>query len=223
MILELPPYRLPALKLVLRITWAHVKHFIYRAGTLIFAVSVVLWAMLNLPPGVSNPKDSFAGYVGRALVPIFKPMGLEDWQITTSLIPAFLAREIVLSSMAVIYSVEEEKKEEFEPKKALQEQGVAFVNALKESVLNLLSPMPKALEVKEEHSQLKSAVKNSMNPAQALAFMVFILLYTSCLGTVAVLQKEGGTKFALLFLAYSFAVAWVSGVIAYRLMSLLVG
>jgi ferrous iron transport protein B len=223
MILELPPYRLPVLKLVLRITWAHVKHFIYRAGTLIFAVSVVLWAMLNLPPGVSNPKDSVAGYVGRALVPIFKPMGLEDWQITTSLIPAFLAREIVLSSMAVIYSVEEEKKEEFEPKKALREQGVAFVNALKESVLNALNPMPKAFEVEEGHSQLKSAIKNSMNSAQALAFMVFILLYTSCLGTVAVLQKEGGTKFALLFLAYSFAVAWVSGVIAYRLMSLLVG
>jgi ferrous iron transport protein B len=100
---------------------------------------------------------------------------------------------------------------------------VAFVNALKESVLNVLNPMPKAFEVEEEHSQLKSAIKNSMNPAQALAFMVFILLYTSCLGTVAVLQKEGGTKFALLFLAYSFAVAWVSGVIAYRLMSLLVG
>jgi ferrous iron transport protein B len=223
MILELPPYRLPALKLVLRITWAHVKHFIYRAGTLIFAVSVILWAMLNLPLGVSNPKDSVAGHVGRALVPIFKPMGLEDWQITTSLIPAFLAREIVLSSMAVIYSVEEGKKEEFEPRKALREQGVAFVNALKESVLNLLSPMPKALKVKEEHSQLKSTIKNSMNPAQALAFMVFILLYTSCLGTVAVLEKEGGTKFALLFLAYSFAVAWISGVITYRLMSLLVG
>jgi ferrous iron transport protein B len=201
-----------------------VKHFIYRAGTLIFAVSVVLWAMLNLPPGVSNPKDSFAGYVGRALVPIFKPMGLEDWQITTSLIPAFLAREIVLSSMAVIYSVEEGKKEEFEPKKALQEQGVAFVNALKESVLNLLSPMPKALEVKEEHSQLKSAIKNSMNPAQALAFMVFYTLIHLLLrhGRQFCKRREAQSLLCC-SLAYSFAVAWVSGVIAYRLMSLLVG
>ncbi len=220
MILELPPYRLPAVKLVLRITWAHVKEFIYRAGTLIFAVSVFLWAMLNLPLGVSNPKDSLAGYVGKVLLPVFKPMGLEDWRITTSLVPAFLAREIVLSSMAVIYSVEQEKRGDFEPRKAVQEQAVAFVNTIKDSVLNLFSPLPKVLDVKEEHAQLKSAIKNSMNPAQAFALMLFVLLYTSCLGTVAVLQKEGGTKFALLFLAYSFVVAWLSGVGAYKLWSL---
>ena len=221
MILELPPYRLPVFKLVFRITWAHVKQFIYRAGTLIFGVSVVLWVLLNLPPGVSNPKDSFAGYVGRVLVPVFKPMGLEDWQITTSLIPAFLAREIVLSSMATIYAVEqEEERKEFEIKQALIEQTIAFGKAFKDSLFNTISPLPKAFELEEEHSALRETVKNSLSPAQAFSFMLFILLYTSCLGTVAVLQKEAGTKFAIAFLAYSFVLAWLVGVIAYKLWNL---
>ncbi len=221
MILELPPYRLPAFKLVFRITWAHVKQFIYRAGTLIFGVSVILWVLLNLPPGVSNPKDSLAGYVGRALVPVFKPMGLEDWRITTSLIPAFLARELVLGSMATMYAVEQkEEKEEFEIKQALTQQVLAFGKAFKDSILNTINPLPKAFEVKEEYSALREAVKNSLSPAQAFSFMLFILLYTSCLGTVAVLQKEAGTKFAITFLAYSFLLAWLVGVGAYKLWSL---
>ncbi len=221
MILELPPYRLPVFKLVFRITWAHVKQFIYRAGTLIFGVSVILWVLLNLPPGVSNPKDSLAGYVGRALVPVFKPMGLEDWRITTSLIPAFLARELVLGSMATMYAVEQkEEKKEFEIKQALTQQVLAFGKAFKDSILNTINPLPKAFEVEEEHSALREAVKNSLSPAQAFSFMLFILLYTSCLGTVAVLQKEAGTKFAITFLAYSFLLAWLVGVGAYKLWSL---
>ncbi|WP_448587703.1 ferrous iron transport protein B [Thermocrinis sp.] len=220
LILELPPYRMPSFGLVLKLTWAHVKHFIHRAGTLIFAVSVIIWLMLNLPPGVKDTKESLAGYVGRALVPIFEPMGLEDWRITTSLIPAFLAREVVLGSMATIYAVEqEEEKGEFDLKNSLREQVIAFGHAIKDSILNTLNPIPKTFEVEDEYSQLKGSVKSSMTPAQALSFMLFILLYTSCLGTVAVLWKEAGKRFALLFLAYSFVLAWLVGVLAYFLSS----
>ncbi|MFN3472292.1 MAG: ferrous iron transport protein B, partial [Aquificaceae bacterium] len=109
-VMELPPYRLPTLRLLLRVVWVYVKDFLYRAGTLIFAASVVIWLLLNLPPGVKNPSESIAGYIGKSIAPLFAPLGLEDWRMSTSLIPAFLAREIVLSSMATIYAAESKEE-----------------------------------------------------------------------------------------------------------------
>ncbi|MEM4658514.1 MAG: ferrous iron transport protein B, partial [Candidatus Methanosuratincola sp.] len=88
-VLELPPYRAPSLKTVGRIVWAHVKSFLRRAGTAIFLVTVLVWFLLNLPPGVSDPGRSIAGYAGRALTPLFEPIGLTDWRAPTSLIPSF--------------------------------------------------------------------------------------------------------------------------------------
>jgi len=223
-VMELPPYRLPTLRLLFRVAWVYVKDFLYRAGTLIFAASVVIWLLLNLPPGVKNPSESIAGYIGRTISPIFAPLGLDDWRMSTSLIPAFLAREIVLSSMATIYTAEasQETKEDFELLKALKEQVYALGNAFKEAFLNVFKPVPTAFEVKEEDSQsLRSIVAKSLSPASALAFMVFLLLYTSCLGTVATMWREVGKGFALLFFAYSLLIGWFLGFLAYRLGSLL--
>jgi len=111
LVIELPPYRLPPLKSLLLITWVHVKDFLYRAGTVILGASVAVWLLLNLPPG-APPSESYASKIGKALLPVFKPIGIEDWRATTSLVPAFLAREIVISSMGVIYGAEEQKEEE---------------------------------------------------------------------------------------------------------------
>ncbi len=216
-VMELPPYRLPTLRLLFRTVWVYVKDFLYRAGTLIFSASVVIWLALNLPPGVKNPSESLAGYVGRAIAPVFEPLGLSDWRITTSLIPAFLAREIVLSSMGTIYSAEvKEEEKPFELSEALKEQVLAFGKAIRSALINTLSPVPSAFKVEEEEGSLKAVVAQALSPPQALAFMVFLLLYTSCLGTVAVMWREAGKKFALLFLLYSFLVAWLAGFLTYR-------
>ncbi len=222
-VMELPPYRLPTLRLLFRVVWVYVKDFLYRAGTLIFAASVFIWLLLNLPPGVKNPSESIAGQIGKAISPIFKPLGLEDWRISTSLIPAFLAREIVLSSMGTIYTAEVERKEEhFVFSEALKEQAIGFVNALKEAVVNTFKPVPTAFEVEEEGSDsLRSLIAQSISPASALAFMVFLLLYTSCLGTVAVMWREAGKGFALVFLAYSLLLGWLFGFFAYRIGSVI--
>ncbi|WP_461828757.1 nucleoside recognition domain-containing protein, partial [Aquifex sp.] len=219
-VIELPPYRIPSLKTVLNISWIHVKDFMYRAGTLIFAASILIWVLLNLPPG-SSPKDSLAGKIGQTLVPVFKPMGIDDWQATTSLIPAFLAREIVLSSMGVIYSAEEhiqEKEEDsFSFLEALKEQGEAFLTAVKDSFTALFSLGLQAFEVEEEEGSLRHIIKQSFDKASALAFMIFILIYTSCLGTYATMGREVGYKLATIFLAYSFILAWLMGTITYNL------
>ncbi len=222
-VMELPPYRLPTLRLLFRVVWVYVRDFLYRAGTLIFAASVFIWLLLNLPPGVKNPSESLAGQIGKAISPIFKPLGLEDWRISTSLIPAFLAREIVLSSMGTIYTAEVEKREEhFVFSEALKEQAIGFGNALKEAVINIFKPVPTAFEVEEKGSDsLRSLIAQSISPASALAFMVFLLLYTSCLGTVAVMWREAGKGFALTFLAYSLLVGWLFGFFAYRIGSVI--
>ncbi len=222
-VMELPPYRLPTLRLLFRVVWVYVRDFLYRAGTLIFAASVFIWLLLNLPPGVKNPSESIAGQIGKAISPIFKPLGLEDWRISTSLIPAFLAREIVLSSMGTIYTAEVEKREEpFVFLEALKGQAIGFGNALKEAVINIFKPVPTAFEVEEEGSDsLRSLIAQSISPASALAFMVFLLLYTSCLGTVAVMWREAGKGFALTFLAYSLLVGWLFGFFAYRIGSMI--
>ncbi|MCX8060357.1 MAG: ferrous iron transport protein B, partial [Aquificaceae bacterium] len=144
-VMELPPYRLPTLRLLLRVSWAYVRDFLYRAGTLIFGASVFIWLLLNLPPGVKDPSESVAAQVGKAVAPLFKPLGLDDWRVATSLIPAFLAREIVLSSMGTIYSPQVEKEEkEFDLLGAMKEQAVSLGVAAKDAVLNTFKPVPTA-------------------------------------------------------------------------------
>ncbi len=222
-IMEIPPYRFPSLRTLLFITWAHVKDFLYRAGTLIFGASVLIWALLNLPPGVKNPSESFAGYIGRAIVPVFEPIGLGDWRATTSLIPAFLAREIVISSMGTIYKASEGitggEAEDFVFSEELKEQVYMLGGAFKDAVLSLATISVKSLEVEEEGEErtLKNLIKEDFSAASALSFMVFILIYTSCLGTFAVMMRELGKKRAFAFLGYSFITAWLLSFLVYRI------
>lgn len=219
-VMELPPYRLPTLKLLLRIVWVYLKDFLYRAGTLIFAVSVLIWLSLNLPPGVKTTQESLAGRFGKLITPIFEPIGITDWRVSTSLVPAFLAREIVLSSMATIYSVEKEETKEFLPLEEAKKQAHALKDAAEEAFSSLINPLPKTFEVSEEHNTLRAAISKSMSGASALSFMIFILIYTSCLGTVAVMWREAGRGFALGFLIYSFVMAWIVSFLVYRIGSL---
>ncbi len=220
-VMELPPYRIPSLRSVLTIVWVHVKDFLYRAGTLIFGASILIWLLLNTPPGVKNPAESVAGGVGRVLVPIFEPIGIDDWRATTSLIPAFLAREIVLSSMGTIYTatedVHEEAEEEFRPLEALGEQLTGLAKSFLDAVSSMLTLSITTFEVEEEEEgSLKDLIRKDFNHASALSFMIFILIYTSCLGTYAVMMREIGKLRATLFLGYSFVIAWLVSFVVYR-------
>ncbi|WP_457600553.1 ferrous iron transport protein B [Hydrogenivirga sp.] len=224
-VMELPPYRMPSIRSLLTIVWVYVKDFLYRAGTLIFGASILIWLLLNVPPGVKNPADSFAGAVGKTLVPVFEPIGIDNWKATTSLIPAFLAREIVISSMGTIYTaaegVEKEEEKGFEFGEALKEQAVGLGVALKDAVSSILTLSITSLQVEEEgEDTLRELIRKDFTPASAMSFMVFILIYTSCLGTYAVMVREIGKLRATLFLGYSFVAAWLTSFLVYRLMGL---
>ncbi|MCS4486482.1 ferrous iron transport protein B [Staphylococcus americanisciuri] len=109
-IVELPPYRLPSIKTLWRSTWEKGKGFVKKAGTFIFAGSVIIW-LLNYagPNGIDVPIDqSFLHIIGAAIAPILVPLGFSSWQAAATLIPGFLAKEVVVSAMAIIYAVNDD-------------------------------------------------------------------------------------------------------------------
>jgi ferrous iron transport protein B len=227
-VLELPPYRAPSLKTVGRIVWAHVKSFLRRAGTAIFLVTVLVWFLLNLPPGVSDPGRSIAGYAGRALTPLFEPIGLTDWRAPTSLIPSFLAREIVLSTMGTIYRATDPQNgaagKDFSIGEAGKRQLISLGKAAKDSVTSLFSLLPRTFEVEEEalrQDTLREKIKGSFTTLSAFSFMILLLIYNSCVATVSTMTREVGKGYALLFLAYSFIAAWLLAFVVYNACSLL--
>ena len=220
-VMDLPPYRIPALRTVFNITKVHLKEFVYKAGTVIFIVSVIVWLLLNLPPGEKNIENSLAGKIGKTLSHIFEPIGLGDWRITTSLLSGFLAREAIISNMGIIVTQEREEPiyTEINTLSALKEQLKNLREAVKESFISLLYPFPKTLEVKEEKefTGLKEKIRNFLTPKQALSFLLFILIYNSCLATVVVMAKEGKWTYSLGFLLYSFILAWLIAFINFNI------
>jgi len=183
--MELPPYRLPTLKSLFIISWIHVKDFIKKAGTVIFAVSIAVWFLMNLPPSAKNISESYVAKVGKALLPVFEPIGIDDWRATTSLIPAFLARETAISSMGVMFSAENKESEsvveEFNFSKELASQVIALKDAFIDSIVSTISPKISAFDVSnEEFNSLREVIKSSFTPLSALSFMILILIYNSC-------------------------------------------
>lgn len=107
-ILEIPPYRLPRRENVFRQTTRMILDFIEKAGKFILLGTIVLWFLQYLgPTGIAKTNDSsFLAYLGNFFAPIFRPLGFGDWQATSSLIVGFLAKELIFSSMMVIYGSE---------------------------------------------------------------------------------------------------------------------
>ncbi len=109
-IVELPTYRVPSFRTLWRSTWEKAKGFVRKAGTFIFGGSVVIWALTYIGPDGVNVKinQSFIHILGEAVSPIIAPLGFGTWQAGATLIPGFLAKEVIISSMAILYSSSED-------------------------------------------------------------------------------------------------------------------
>ena len=107
LLIELPEYKLPSLRTVFIYVWEKVKDFLQKAGTTIFAASVVMWLILNFGPAgyTTDMTQSFGAQIGRFIVPLFVPCGLGFWQIVVALIAGISAKEVVVSSCAVLFGV----------------------------------------------------------------------------------------------------------------------
>ena len=107
LIIELPEYKLPDARTVAIYVWEKVKDYLVKAGTTIFIATILIWALLNFGPTgfVEDMGTSFAAYVGKFLVPVFIPIGLGAWQIVVALIAGISAKELVVSSCAILFGI----------------------------------------------------------------------------------------------------------------------
>jgi ferrous iron transport protein B len=172
-VLELPPYRFPSLGTVFSRGWREMVTFFFTTRRFIILGVISIWLLNNLPPGVDNLSgQSLAGQIGRLVQPFLGPIGMNP-ELTISLIFGFIAKEILLGAMAVIYATRE--------------------------------------------SELAMAVVGAIRPLQALSFMMFTLLYTPCLSTVAVQLRESRSgRFVALSLVWSFSLAWLMAFLLYQ-------
>jgi ferrous iron transport protein B len=105
-VMELPPYRVPTFIGVATHMWERGKHFLRRAGTVIFVAVVIVWVLASMPWGVGYASEASAlGQMGNAVAPVFGPLGFGQWQAAASLVFGFLAKEIVVGSMGAIFAV----------------------------------------------------------------------------------------------------------------------
>ena len=108
-VMELPPYRVPSVRTTAAHMWERGSSFVRKAGTIIVAASVLVWALSNLPAGVEYAsQDSLIGRLGGWIAPIFRPAGFGTWQASVALVFGFLAKEVVVSTLALVYGVAED-------------------------------------------------------------------------------------------------------------------
>ncbi len=108
LIMELPDYKMPDIGVIMIYVWEKIKDYLERAGTVILASSVILWFLMNFGKGglTYDIGESFGAGIGRILVPVMRPAGLGDWRIILSLIAGISAKEVVVSSMRVLYGAD---------------------------------------------------------------------------------------------------------------------
>lgn len=115
LLMELPTFRIPNFRHIARSLWERVSAFLKRAGTIIFALSVILWAMTTFPAAPEGATGaaidySLAGILGKAIQPIFEPLGF-TWQMCIAMIPGMAAREVVVAALGTVYAVGAESEE----------------------------------------------------------------------------------------------------------------
>lgn len=107
LLIELPEYKSPNVASIFLYAWEKIKSYLSRAGTTIFVASLLMWFILhfNMSGMVDNIGESFGGYMGKAVAPLLAPAGLDVWQIAVALISGVAAKEIVISSLSILYGV----------------------------------------------------------------------------------------------------------------------
>ncbi len=222
--LELPPYRMPTMKALTTHTWQKTKEFVVKAGTVILVVSVALWFLMNLPWGVEEQRDSYFGQVSAVAAPVFEPAGFGTWEASGALVTGFIAKEVVVATMAQTYLGEDE------PAAAgpvpsmgedIREIGTSLVAAADGAVRSTLSIVPGVDLVADEEAEpqdtaLSNALASNFTPLAGLAFVMFVLIYTPCVATLSAIKSELGWRWAAFSGLYQFALAWFLAVVVFQ-------
>ena len=186
-LLELPPYRVPDMKSVLLETWDKGKGYLVKAGTIIFAASVLLWVMSNYNfGGPCEIEDSILATLGSWMSTLFTFQGFDTWEAGAAILSGIMAKETVVATIGILY-------------------GVADVSTEAEDALDSAAQM------------MGTDMGTAFTTLSALAFMVFSQLYTPCITALGTIKKETNSwKWMIFSAVYQFAIAWVISLLVYQ-------
>jgi ferrous iron transport protein B len=190
-VMEMPPYRSPILLSVLRQVFIRAKLFLFNAGKIIMAISIILWFLATFPITDNRGEqmtihNSFAGKIGHTIEPVIQPLGF-DWKVGIALITSFAAREVLVSTMATIYNVEN-----------TGDDMVQLSDAMKNDV-NPSTGLP------------------VFTPLVAVSLMVFYVYAAQCMATFAIIRRETNTwKWPLFMIAYMNVLAYLVSLLVYQ-------
>ena len=196
-VMELPPYRMPTAKAVLRHTWEKGKEYLKKMATIILGASIIVWALSYFPTNDNRQlqaENSYMAKIGKAIEPAMRPCGF-DWRQSVSLLAGVGAKEVVASTMAVVYATSGDEA-------AILEEDI---------------------ESEENESRISELVRNNMTPLSAASMLLLILLYMPCVSTVVAIKNESGKwKWALFTVVYTIGLAWIVSTLFFQIGSLLI-
>jgi len=203
LLLELPPYHAPKMRSVAVQMWHRSQIFVRRAGTVILALSIVIWALARYPrptdphaPSGVAISESFAGRLGHDMEPVIRPLGF-DWKIGIGLVTSFAAREVFVGTMAIIHNIGDDDTAADDSR---------TVNAIRGAL-------------RADHWPDGRPV---FTPLVCIGLMVFYVLAMQCVSTLAVVRRETNSWFWPLFqFAYMTGLAYVASLVIYQAGTLL--
>lgn len=238
-IMELPTYHLPTVQSIAIRTWERLKTFLFNAGKVIVPMVLVLNFLNSLGTdgsfGKENTQSSVLSEIGRTLVPVFKPMGIEEdnWPATVGIFTGILAKEAVVGTLDALYNqlalagtVPEDKAFDL---------SLAMLDAVKTIPVNLIGVADNLLDplglnighvantqLASEEQEVTRGTFGEMQArfdgqAGAFAYLLFILLYAPCVAATAAIQRETGNKWAVFVVCWTTGIAYMTATIFYQL------
>lgn len=199
-VMELPPYRLPSAKSVARHTWEKGKQYLHKMGTTILAASIIIWALSYFPhhdelSTEQQMEQSYIGQIGKFVEPVIRPCGMQ-WKEGVSIITGIGAKEIVASTMGVLYN---------------EDPSTSSGQAQDD-------------DEDEAQSRLSGIIARShLTPLSAFAFLIFVLLYMPCIpACIAIKHESTRWRWAAFTIAYTTSLAWLCSMLVFQIGSLFV-
>lgn len=231
-IMEMPIYRIPTLRSMLRITSQRLKSFVLRAGKAIVVMVTVLSVLNSWSVEGSfsheNSNDSVLSIIGKKVTPAFTPMGIDkqNWPATVGIFTGIFAKESVVATLNSLYSMDYHEKENFSFYDGIKSAFVTIPDHLIDLVSSIGDPLGLSsvnqdakCEQNESSVDLSTISKISssfVTPTSAIAYLIFILLYTPCAAALGTIYREAGLKWMMFVAVWTFIMGWLCATVYYQ-------
>ena len=230
LLIELPPYRIPSFKVIMKSTLTRTGGYLKKATSIILGILILLWGLTYFPNNGDAEKSYMAG-IGRVIAPVLKPTGFADrWETVAAIVPSIAAKEVVVGFMAQVLELPEDEEAEEETTFAedFKEQISGLGSAVKDSAagivsfdVNSLFAAPDAEEIEEEGRGVVEATASlwkgdPLAPLRAYSFMVFILLVVPCAVTLGAIKQEFGKEYLFKLIGIMLAVPYIASTIIFQ-------